>query len=269
MKIIKDALTVLVFTSLAAAEESVTSVDEPEVQAARVQNIPGVNDQAGYAAVAKKFVGVNPKQGEGSGFVIRGITTDDFPGSIDLVTNTGRNNMCTCDCAAGPDGVGCIGWAGIAFKYSSLLWCDPYDASRWNGQMQAFQPVGPNGTVELNFMGSDVRLHPGGPAIYNVACTDKSCSEAISGTFRQANSEVSCEAGIADEALNDPSTCFQRCANVGVYAEWLAYCKADTEDVSLGFSGYKEEEKSPKSGKGKSKSGKGGKATDVQPDVFD
>lgn len=200
---------------------------------------PGVDDQQGYARVAKMYVGINPKLGEGSGFVIRNITSTDYPGNVgSLSSNKGRNNLCTCDCEAGPDGIGCVGWGGIAFRYNSLLWMDPYDATRWTGQMQAFQMAG-DGT-ELNFIGTDTRLYPGGPAIYNVACTDGDCGGLISGTFRQANSKVSCAAGIADEALDDGTTCFQRCKNVDAYTNWLAYCKAGMEDESLGFVGYNE-----------------------------
>jgi len=220
MTIIQCAFTVLAVTSSAEA-----------------QKLQGVNDQARYAKVAKRFVGINPKIGEGSGFIMSNITSINFPGEVgNLTSNTGRNNLCTCDCEAGPDGVGCVGWGGVAFKYNSLLWADPYDATRWTGQMQAFQ-LTDDGT-ELNFIGTDTRLRPGGAAIYNVACTDRSCGGAFSGTFRQANSKVSCEAGIADEALNDSTTCIQRCQGVSVYMDWLAYCKADTEDTFLGFTGY-------------------------------
>ena len=108
------------------------------------KKISGVDDLEGYAMVAKKFIGVNPKNGDGSGFILRAdndIKGDVFPDAT-IVSNTGRNNMCTCDCVPGPDGIGCVGWAGIAFRYGSLLWKNPFEPSSWQGQMQAYQDAG-------------------------------------------------------------------------------------------------------------------------------
>eukprot|EP00956_Cyclotella_meneghiniana_P030774 scaffold78525_cov62-Cyclotella_meneghiniana.AAC.1 len=202
------------------------------------KKISGVDDLEGYAMVAKKFIGVNPKNGDGSGFILRAdndIKGDVFPDAT-IVSNTGRNNMCTCDCVPGPDGIGCVGWAGIAFRYGSLLWKNPFEPSSWQGQMQAYQDAGND--VGLNFMGDDIRMRPGGSVIYNVACTDQSCSGLLSGVFRQSNSEVSCAAGLAEVGSTDETSCFMRCKNAQAYTDWLAYCAADEEDESLGFSGH-------------------------------
>lgn len=201
----------------------------------------GIDDFEGYNEVANAFVGLNPKLGSGSGFIIGGanhITSDTFP--VEIPSSGGsRVNLCTCDCEASDDGVGCVGWGGVAFRYSSLLWKDPITEA-WTGQIQAYQGV-TNPTDELNFIGTDTRVSPGGYAIYNVACTDSMCDGRFSGAFRQSNGPVSCSAGQADRASEsgmDPSSCFVRCGNAPTYTAWLDYCDAGSEDASLGFSGY-------------------------------
>lgn len=195
----------------------------------------GMNHLSRYDYVATRFVGLNPKDGEGSGFLGNDITATPFPQDGKLTSNTGRNDLCTCDCTASPDGVGCAGWGGIRFRYTSLLWVDPFNKSAWTGRMQAYQVISGG---SLNFIGSDVRLSPGGPAVYDVACTSQMCADAgISGVFRQSNTAVSCVAALAEDSSLDTS-CAKRCEDSAVYAEWLAYCAAEKEDKSLGFSGW-------------------------------
>lgn len=242
-------LTTAAFFVLAIA--SATAANQGQGNAGKVlqaEDLSGIDDVTGYAAVAKKFVGLNEKFGEGSGFVINAgntgdIKSDPFP-SVDMLnSNTGRNNLCTCDCVAGPDGIGCVGWGGIAFRYSSMLSIDPAENRDldnanivWSGQIQAFQPTPSN---KLNFIGTDTRYGVGGPAIYSVACTDSMCDGIISGTFRQSNDRVSCEAGLADrDGMGGAASCAVRCGNSGAYEDWLDYCEADDEDTTLGFSGY-------------------------------
>lgn len=195
----------------------------------------GIDDFEGYEAVAKAFVGLNPKLGTGSGFIIGDITATDFP--IENPASGGpRVNLCTCDCVPGDDGVGCVGWGGVAFRYSSLLWKDPITGA-WTGQIQAYQQVG-GPTNELHFQGTDTRISPGGHAIYNVACTDSECDGRFSGVFRQSNGPVSCLAGLADEKAGGASSCAERCGNAATYTKWLEYC-ADGDDVdNLGFTGF-------------------------------
>lgn len=176
-------------------------------------------------------------------FATGDIKGNTFPSADFLKTNTGRNDLCTCDCVAGPDGIGCVGWGGIAFRYSSMLSIDPKDDRDlgnanivWSGQIQAFQPAGTN---KLNFIGTDTRYGVGGPAIYSVACTDSMCDGLISGTFRQSNDRVSCDAGLVDTSTGGAASCAVRCGNSdGAYMDWLDYCAADEEDTTLGFSGY-------------------------------
>mmetsp|Transcript_125 Transcript_125/g.226 ORF Transcript_125/g.226 Transcript_125/m.226 type:complete len:248 (-) Transcript_125:254-997(-) len=209
----------------------------------------GVGDdaRADYEAVANAFVGINPINGVGSGFVVRDITTEGTFGT-NPASNTGRNDMCTCDCEPGNDGVGCVGWGGIAFRYSSLLWLDPLGSDTWQGQMQAFQEI--SGPSELNFIGNDIRRFPGGEVIYNVACTDSLCDGIISGAFRQSNGVVNCTAGLAEEVTDD-TTCAHRCRNSEKYKKWIDFCAGDgtqpmcnftvggvAEERPCGFSGY-------------------------------
>jgi hypothetical protein len=202
---------------------------------------PGVLDIDYYTSVAKSFVGLNPISGNGSGFIYRESTATamDNAASFGNVPSSGggRNNLCTCACEPSDSGVGCAGHAGINFRYGSLLWTDPITGA-WTGQMQALQNVG-NATdpVNLNFLGTDTRMFPGGPAVYNVACTQLGCSDQFAGVFRQYNDHVSCEAGLAEAPLS--SSCNIRCGDSGDYKEWLAYCSGDTDtSVETGFRGY-------------------------------
>jgi hypothetical protein len=198
----------------------------------KIKNFSGVDDLEGYKKVEKAFVGVNPIMGAGSGF----ITTDiEVPATFGTIPESGgaRVDLCTCDCKAGSDGVGCTGYGGVNFRYSSLLWTEP-DSDKWTGQMQAFQQA----SVALHFMGTDTRVYPGGAAVYNFACTQQDCNGLFSGVFRQANGPVSCLAGIEDEDMPVSNGCFLRCANSETYTDWLEYCKADKEDTTSGFSGY-------------------------------
>jgi hypothetical protein len=200
---------------------------------------PGVLDLDYYTGVAKSFVGVNPISGDGSGFIYRTMDAETF-GDVPS-SGGGRNNLCTCACEPSDSGVGCAGHAGINFRYGSLLWTDPITGA-WTGQMQALQNVGTaTEPVNLNFLGTDTRLFPGGPAVYNVACTQLGCSDLFAGVFRQYNDLVSCEAGLAEELVSpaDPTSCFVRCGDNGIYTDWLDYCKeaTDTSDIT-GFRGY-------------------------------
>jgi len=79
----------------------------------KVEDLIGLDDVAGYTEVAKKFVGLNPKNGLGGGFIIGNandetnpyITSPEFP--VDQPGTGGpRVNLCTCDCKPSPDGVG-------------------------------------------------------------------------------------------------------------------------------------------------------------------
>lgn len=74
--------------------------------------------------------------------------------------------------------------------------------------------------------------------VYNVACTTQECNQKFSGVFRQGYSAVSCQAGIADKSTSGPNSCLTRCDNANTYFQWLDYCEAPEEDLSLGFSGY-------------------------------
>jgi hypothetical protein len=174
--------------------------------------------------------------GVGSGFFIEDITDGDSFGTIPA-SGGARVDMCTCDCKAGADGVACTGYAGVDFRYSSLLWIKPLsDGLDWTGQMQAYQLAG---ETELNFMGKDTRIYPGGPVFHIVACTNQDCNDEFSGVFRQANGPVSCLAGIDDdEVTQEDNGCAARCSNSETYIEWLEYCKADNEDKESGFRGY-------------------------------
>jgi len=228
-----------------ALEEKATPIVLCQPVGAKDDSNPaGTNDLAGYQKVMKAFVGINAKTSEGSGFVMGGanaLNHNDFGKMPD--SNTGRNNLCTCDCVAGHDGIGCSGWGGIRFRYNSMLWTDPFTHA-WTGQMEAWQPKdeseeGTFGT-EFHFIGNDVRRYPGGPAIYNVACTQGECS-LFSGTFRQSNGPVQCSVALAEEESSESTSCYNRCVTKGksqLYEDWLNYCKADKEDTTSGFSGY-------------------------------
>lgn len=200
--------------------------------------IKGVDDLEFYAKYANAFVGLNPVSGSGSGFIFRessssSMTGETF-GNIDD-SGSGRNNLCTCECKPSDSGIGCAGHAGINYRYGSLLWIDPITGD-WTGQTQALQQI-PDG--KLNFLGTDTRFSPGGPAVYNVACTLQDCGDLFAGVFRQFNDAVSCKVGLAEEALAEDTSCFVRCGTTGVYKEWLAYCAEDFDtSEGTGFSGY-------------------------------
>jgi hypothetical protein len=107
----------------------------------------------------------------------------------------------------------------------------------WTGQMQALQVA--NTGEELNFLGGDQRLYPGGPAIYNVACTQAGCVDLFAGVFRRYNDEISCTKGLEDKEDATDFSCVIRCSERSIYADWLAYCVADTdESKATGFTGY-------------------------------
>ena len=220
---------------LEAIEKAKTSEDTDEA----IQKLtlpPGTFDLEYYTSVAKAFVGLNPVSGDGSGFIYRDMTDTSF-GNVPS-PGGGRNNLCTCACEPTDSGVGCAGHAGINFRYGSLLWTDPITGA-WMGQMQALQNIG-NDTdpVNLNFLGTDTRLFPGGPAVYNVACTHQSCSDQFAGVFRQPNGVVSCIAGLKEQA-EDTTSCLTRCGGSGVYTDWLEYCSKDTDtSKETGFRGY-------------------------------
>jgi hypothetical protein len=234
-----SAVLLFLCASSVAAEKGTTRHLHPNSKKSKKSNdISGVDDLEGYTAVEKAFVGLSPIMGVGSGFVITDIRDEETFGP-NPDPNDGRVDMCTCDCKAGADGVGCTGWTFIRIKYSSLLWTEPLsDGEDWAGQMQAFQFAG-DGVTPLNFMGEDTRISPGGPTIVNVACTSQDCSDLISGAFRQAYGPVSCLAGIADVDTTQLDTgCAKRCENSDTYTAWLDYCQADEEDKESGFSGY-------------------------------
>jgi len=206
---------------------------------------PGVLDLNYYTSVAKSFVGLNPISGNGSGFIYRESTATAMVNAASFgnvpSSGGGRNNLCTCACEPSDSGVGCAGHAGINFRYGSLLWTDPITGA-WTGQMQALQNIG-NDTdpVNLNFLGTDTRMFPGGPAVYNVACTQLGCSDQFAGVFRQYNDLVSCNAGLAEQVEDPPisSSCFVRCGDSGIYKDWLAYCSEETDtSEETGFRGY-------------------------------
>ena len=224
---------------LEAIEKAKTSEDTDEA----IQKLtlpPGTFDLEYYTSVAKAFVGLNPISGDGSGFIYRDMTDPTSFGNVPS-SGGGRNNLCTCACEPSDSGVGCAGHAGINFRYGSLLWTDPITGA-WTGQMQALQNIGSDtDPVNLNFLGTDTRLFPGGPAVYNVACTQQSCSDRFAGVFRQPNGVVSCSAGLEEQAQDPPipSSCFTRCGDSGMYKKWLAYCSEETDtSKETGFSGY-------------------------------
>lgn len=128
----------------------------------------------------------------------------------------------------------------INFWYGSLLWTDPITGA-WTGQIQALQNIG-NDTnpVNLNFLGTDTRLFPCDPVVYNVASTQQSCIHKFTGVFCQPNGVVSCSSGLAGQA-QDPhiDSCFTRCGDSDMHKEWLTYCSEETDtSKEIGFSGY-------------------------------
>jgi len=257
---------------LASGAEDKLSLLQGKIQSAHRSNskkgqkgaLPGTQDPEGYQKHVKAFIGLNPKLGAGSGFVVRDMKENSH--GIVPASDGDPQDLCTCDCKAADDGIGCSGYAGnlfeedynSMFRYNSMLWIDPVTEA-WNGQMEGWQPEFKSSKEafghEYNFLGQDERISPGGPVIYNVACTQADCGD-YSGTFRQSNGPVSCSAALAEDtrasytdvtwgyaSIVHADTCYDRCvnkANSGLYKEWLEYCKADTEDVDSGFSGYHE-----------------------------
>ena len=74
-----------------------------------------MNDKEGYEEDALNVFGINKKLGDGSGFVIKDdgalviIKDPTFPTGIPD-SGGNRNDLCTCNCKAGNDGIGCVGW---------------------------------------------------------------------------------------------------------------------------------------------------------------
>jgi len=213
-----------------------------------------VNDEPFYEQHANSFIGLNPRRGTGSGFFHREATWKDTTFGTAPETNgktRTRTDLCTCDCKASPDGVGCVGYGGIAFRYTSLLakGCD----DSWHGQMVAMDCGAARGgkcnvtdpeQSYFQFIGEDLRASPGGEAIYSVATSLDLTNNGIGGNFRQANDAVSCAAAIQDESdfLNSQKdaadSCFAKCGSLGQYAAWLEYCKQETDtSAETGFKG--------------------------------
>lgn len=191
-----------------------------------------IADQTWYEKVANSFIGLNLRHGKGSGFILEqqnDITGDGFGTIPKSVEPDG--DLCTCDCKAGDGGIGCVGWGGGFFKYFSLLWVDPID-HRWTGRLEAYQDGG------LDYIGSDTRLYPGGPAIYNITCTSEACAGLYSALLSQTHSDVSCSAGIADYKRGDEDSCAKYCGTSKTYYQWLLYCNADIENKTMNFSGW-------------------------------
>jgi len=212
-----------------------------------------------YTPKAPAFIGLNPRKGYGSGFFFKkdkflNETYGTAPETNGNPPKT-RTDLCTCDCKASDDGVGCVGFGGIAFRYVSLLTspgvlCN----SEWMGQMVAqdcgaaqggrCNPSDPEQKY-FQFIGEDRRESPGGAAIYSVATTLALTGDVISGAFRQSNGPVSCVAGLADKKdfedgeVEPAYSCYYKCGDEGRYKEWLEYCGkgADTSSET-GFSGY-------------------------------
>ncbi|EJK46556.1 hypothetical protein THAOC_34768 [Thalassiosira oceanica] len=292
MKFVQGALV----ASLSAASLS-TSIDATqEVGRGRrrmdadydLEDLVGLDNEAGYAEVARMFVGINPLIGIGSGFPTS-VTTSSRAQSSPSVIRRRTTAGITCAHAIAnrlrtvsgkrltiPPSLSsssahrlskiwfviisllstrCVGWGGVQFRYSNMLWKDPVTGD-WDGMMQGHQP---RGVIGLNFLGSDKRIYPGGPAIFALAATEDATDGDISGAFRQGHDAVSCRAGLSDYYINGQSaevdsrngqgadinyrdgqgaTCAYRCRNSDTYMEWLDYCAADEEDTSLGFSGY-------------------------------
>lgn len=200
-----------------------------------------------YNEQANKFVGLNPKHGEGSGFLLRALARDGIQAMTDLPfgqipdTNAGRKALCTCDCKGSPDGVGCVGWGGISFRYASLLSSRGKTCTEpWKGQMAAKDCLQVNCaevTTTGEYFGEDLRV-PGGMAVYSVDTTLDVSDNAFQGVFRQANDAVSCTEGIKDEDSGDEGSCAKKCGSKGKYAVWLKWCRG--KGPNDGFEGKSE-----------------------------
>lgn len=211
------------------------------------------NDEPFHTSKAKAFIGLNPRLGTGSGFFkLQADFRADIWGTAPQTNGKPpktRNDLCTCDCNGSPDGVGCTGWAGIAFRSLSLLRLD-CKRNEWRGQMVANDCNAALGECNENsswfeFFGEDVRESPGGAVVYSVATAPSTSGETLGGTFRQANSPVNCTAAKKDKADYEAGTkegaasCFFRCGDQGQYSAWLAYCNAVTDtSAETGYSGW-------------------------------
>lgn len=228
--------------------------------AAVSQEFGGVfGDVEFYKGYSNKFVGLNPRKDYGSGFYAteaawKAETWGNAPATNGVPPAKTRTDLCTCDCDSSADGVGCVGYGGITFRYLSLLAAEGRNAGQWRGQMVAMDCGSAKGgkcnntdpdQTYFEFVGEDIRESPGGAAIYSVATSLKFSGDAISGLFRQANDPVSCKAGMKDEVdymagtVERAESCYAKCGSDGQYAAWLAYCKATNDDsAGTGFSGW-------------------------------
>jgi hypothetical protein len=222
-----------------------------------------VADQEYYNTNAKAFIGLNPRDNTGAGFFFNDAVWKETKYGTAPGTNgappKNRQDLCTCDCKPSPDGIGCVGYGGIAFRYVSTLMSEGKDCGgNWKGQMVAMDCGAANGgdcnvsnpdQTYFQFIGEDIRERPGGAAIYSVAThlaitESKDRKGGIGGAFRQANKAVSCLAAIQDETDfnndgNAAASCFSKCGDKGQYKAWLAYCKAATDtSATTGFKGW-------------------------------
>jgi hypothetical protein len=225
----------------------------------------GVFDNAVYyESKAKAFVGLQPKLGLGTGFnnfkdTFLDGTYGTAPANSFIPGGPTREDFCTCDCKGGPDGVVCVGYGGISFRYISLLVSPGADEALkcgpWTGQMmveQCYQrpsfaewcTLNAENQTVMDFLGDDSRQSPGGPLVWSVGATLSMTQDFVSGVYRQHYSEVSCQLAIDDEKdhndknKEDHQSCHSKCGSEGLYEEWLAYCKATAEDKDAGFSGW-------------------------------
>jgi len=229
---------------------------------AAAENCPwgGVtNGRAYYDSKAKAFVGLNPRDGLGSGHALKrdalvAETYGTAPDTNGREPKT-RTDMCTCDCKGSDDGVGCVGFGGIAFRYLSVLRSPGETCSApWKGKMVSADcgaALGGRCNTSnpdqnyFQFIGEDLRESPGGAAVYSVSTLLPLTGDVLIGSFRQANSKVSCKAGLQDkddfvnERKEGKDSCYYKCGTEGSYAAWLEYCaKSEDTSVDTGFSGW-------------------------------
>jgi len=215
-------------------------------------------DRQFYDDNRRKFVGLNPRDGYGSGFFktqAQYANNTDFgnaPETNGVPPASTRVDLCTCDCNASDAGVGCVGYGGIKFRYMSLLSAPSASCTEtaWWGQMVALEcPQGGGMCNETDpafkgFIGDDWREYPGGPAIYRVTALTQTTNKAFAGVFRQPNGRVSCQAGLIDADSNSDvsspngTSCFSKCGGQGQYNDWIDYCKLTEENTGLGFTGW-------------------------------